>query len=197
MQVVCFGDSNTYGFDPRSFFGGRYPADARWVDLLARKTGWDFKNEGMNGREIPTGRLELPENSDLLIVMLGSNDLLQGVDCKTAASRMETFLSGLDREKIKILLVAPPPMQYGAWVADQMLIDSSKQLAQAYQDISKRMGIRFADAGEWNISLTFDGVHFTEEGHRAFAKGLFRYLNKGADSYAGSGNAGTGFCTVG
>ena len=32
-RVLCFGDSNTYGYDPRSFFGGRYPG--RWTDLLA------------------------------------------------------------------------------------------------------------------------------------------------------------------
>ena len=29
MKVICFGDSNTYGYDPRSYFGGRYPRDSR------------------------------------------------------------------------------------------------------------------------------------------------------------------------
>ena len=37
MKVVCFGDSNTYGYDPRSWLGGRYPAESRWVDLLGPK----------------------------------------------------------------------------------------------------------------------------------------------------------------
>ena len=36
MRLICFGDSNTYGYDPRSFFGGRYPG--RWTDLLAENT---------------------------------------------------------------------------------------------------------------------------------------------------------------
>ena len=35
MNVICFGDSNTYGYDPRGYFGGRYDADCRWVDILA------------------------------------------------------------------------------------------------------------------------------------------------------------------
>ena len=39
MKVICFGDSNTYGYDPRSYFGGQYPAQNRWVDLLAQKYG--------------------------------------------------------------------------------------------------------------------------------------------------------------
>ena len=37
MKMLCFGDSNTYGYDPRSYFGGQYPAQHRWVDLLAQK----------------------------------------------------------------------------------------------------------------------------------------------------------------
>ena len=39
MRVMCLGDSNTYGFDPRSYIGDRYPAECRWVDILAAKTG--------------------------------------------------------------------------------------------------------------------------------------------------------------
>lgn len=26
MKVICFGDSNTYGYDPRPLDGGRYDA---------------------------------------------------------------------------------------------------------------------------------------------------------------------------
>ena len=54
MNVICFGDSNTYGYDPRGYFGGRYDADCRWVDILATETGWTFYNMGQNGREIPS-----------------------------------------------------------------------------------------------------------------------------------------------
>ena len=34
----------------------------------------------------------------------------------------------------------------------------------------------FADAGEWDIELTFDGVHFSEEGHKSFAQKLNELL---------------------
>ena len=53
MNVICFGDSNTYGYDPRGSFGGRYDADSRWVDILAAETSWIVCNMGQNGREIP------------------------------------------------------------------------------------------------------------------------------------------------
>lgn len=54
MNVICFGDSNTYGYDPRGYFGGRYDAGSRWVDILAAETGWTVCNMGeMVGRSRP------------------------------------------------------------------------------------------------------------------------------------------------
>lgn len=68
MKVVCIGDSNTYGYDPRSYWGDRYPKDSRWVDLLATQTGWEVYNQGENGRTIPAGPVLLPQDIDFLIV---------------------------------------------------------------------------------------------------------------------------------
>ena len=36
MTVTCFGDSNTYVYDPWSHFEGRYDADCRWVPLMKK-----------------------------------------------------------------------------------------------------------------------------------------------------------------
>lgn len=176
MKVICFGDSNTYGYDPRSYFGSRYPADCRWVDILAERTGWEVKNDGINGREIPRGVISIPKDTDLLMIMLGTNDLLQGANAGIVTDRMQAFLNGLTMEKSKILLIAPPPMQLGVWVPDARLIDTSLQLARRYRALAERLNICFADAGEWNISLAFDGVHFTEDGHKAFAEGLLKEI---------------------
>ena len=46
MTLLCYGDSNTYGFDPRSYFGGRYPAEVRWTHRLAQATGWAYHASG-------------------------------------------------------------------------------------------------------------------------------------------------------
>ena len=108
--------------------------------------------------------------------MLGINDLLQGRSPEQAAERLERFLSGISLDRKKILLIAPPPVALGAWVPNQQLIDDSHTFAQLCQSLAERMGVRFADAGTWNISLTYDGVHFTEQGHKAFASGLLEVL---------------------
>ena len=56
MKLWCFGDSNTYGYDPCGFFGGRYAAP--WPALLAEKTGFQVINGGKNGRMIPEREYE-------------------------------------------------------------------------------------------------------------------------------------------
>lgn len=186
MKVLCYGDSNTYGYDPRGFFGDRYPAECRWVDILARKLNWEVQNEGQNGREIPshpfqyqrTGELLVQSAPDIFAVMLGTNDLLRGFTAVEACSRMEGFLRYIQPKCTEILLIAPSPMKRGEWVTEESLIAESVKLAEAYQVLSQKLDIAFVNAGQWNVELTFDGVHFTEAGHRAFAEGLYAYLTK-------------------
>lgn len=191
MRLLCFGDSNTYGYDPRSFLGDRYPADIRWTDSLARATGWEVLNAGQNGREIPfrAGAFHQADrflNScsplDVLVVMLGSNDLLQhpSFTAQDTADRMESFLRHLleTHRPESLLLIAPPPMQLGAWVTEERLLTESARLAAVYAVLARQLGIHFADAGQWGVELLFDGVHFSEAGHCAFAKGLQETLSR-------------------
>lgn len=92
MNILCFGDSNTYGYKPDGT--GRFDTDTRWTSLLQKKLGADHRviEEGLCGRttvfqdDLREGRrgldligvtLEMHNPIDLLIVMLGTND------CKT------------------------------------------------------------------------------------------------------------------
>ena len=91
---------------------------------------------------------------------------------------MEQFLTGLDFEREKILLVSPPSMTFGEWVQEEHLAADSACLAGLYRELAARLGVRFADAGLWGVALAYDGVHFTEQGHKAFAEGLYREIFK-------------------
>ena len=172
MKVICFGDSNTWGYDPRDRFGDHYLP--RWTDILAEETGWDVVNDGMNGREVPTEPCDFGSDADLILVMLGTNDLLQLDTPEAAAGRMEVFLSGLDPKKA--VLIAPPPMVWGEWVQDEELIEDSRRMAALYEALAARLGVRFLNAGEWNVPLCFDGVHVTQEGQAAIAGALAKEL---------------------
>ena len=147
MKVVCYGDSNTFGYDPRGYFCGQY--DHPWPELLASKTGWNVINEGLNGREIPKARVSFPVDTDLLIIMLGTNDLLQFWTPEASCEKMKLFLESLTLDRNKVLLIAPPPMKFGQWVQDQELIDDSIALSRHLHDLADRLGILFVDAGEW------------------------------------------------
>ena len=175
-RILCYGDSNTWGFDPRSWCGGRYASP--WPELLAKETGWEVLNCGQNGRSIPDREyeyaqfrgLERWERPDALLVMLGTNDLLCGDSAETAAKRMESFLT--QSVTPRLLLIAPPPLQRGAWVPEDGLVSASRELAARYRELAARLGLGFADAGAWGVGLAFDGVHFTETGHARFAEGV-------------------------
>ncbi len=184
-RILCIGDSNTWGYDPRSYFGSQYPSDVRWTGLLER-AGWKVFNCGQNGASIPrkaafpvVGRLirsRLP--LDVITVMLGSNDLLEGITAEAAALRMETLLDCVKEAAPEtcVLLIAPPVMKLGAWVPSEKLVEESAKLSGLYRKLAGTAKVSFADAENWGIDLTYDGVHFSEKGHSAFAKRLAEIL---------------------
>ena len=174
MKIICYGDSNTFGYDPRGPFGGRF--DHPWPEQLALLSGWQVINQGENGREIPKTAVSFPEDTALLIIMLGTNDLLQFWSPAAACAKMEAFLKTVT---VPVLLLAPPPMTIGAWVEDEDLINDRCTLAEHYQGLAQRLEIPFCDPGQWNLPLAFDGVHLTQEGHTVFAQRLYEYLTKG------------------
>lgn len=178
MRVICYGDSNTFGFDPRSFLGSRYDASCRWVDILAAETGWAVRNYGTNGLEIPRHDVSFSESPDLLIVMLGTNDLLQGADPEATARRMGNFLERLSVDRRTILLIAPPPLKRGEWVTENQLVQNAITLGSLYRRQAEEKNVLFADAGAWSIPLAFDGVHMTEEGNKRFAANLLRHMKQ-------------------
>ena len=163
--------------------GGRYPESVRWTALL-NAGGWKVINKGENGRSIPRLNQEIAaadsihrSRAEVIVVMLGSNDLLQcpGLAAEVCRERMERFLRVVlkpEQENPKILLVSPPPMEPGAWVSDHRTLEESRKLAGCYEATAQRLGIAFADAGLWGVELAYDGVHFSEKGHLAFAKGI-------------------------
>ena len=178
MRILCIGDSNTWGYDPRSFYESRYPATVRWTDQLCDHT---LINCGMNGLSIPQNPLVYRDlikskSPDLTVVMLGSNDLLEGASAVITTERMCSFLMGIRADAPATLLISPPSMQWGDWVQDEELIKESKNLGDLYRKLADGLEIMFADADAWQVDLSYDGVHFSEKGHASFAAALERTL---------------------
>ena len=201
QPVFCFGDSNTYGYDPRSWLGSRYPEHVRWTGILHERTQRDIRNLGQPGREIPRFQYEMQQLQTLidasstapyLWIILGSNDLLNGggIPAEAVADRMKAFLLYLTDQAVfrsgemRILLISPPRMLPGQWTDIHTQTESSHLgtcMGVMLSDLrrTKHLSSRklaFADAGQWDLPVAFDGVHLTEEGHLNFANHVSAFL---------------------
>lgn len=183
-KVLFYGDSNTYGYDPRGFLGMRYPEEIRWTSIVKDhfKEKIEIIEDGQNGRCLPTLPGEVDHlkritaqlgKEDILFVMLGTNDILLTDYPKAdiGIRKMDAFTDWLIENKShpKIVVVGPVPISNASHDM-QMYFDESVRLNAGFEEICKRKGIIYLNAADWGISLAFDGVHFSEEGSRGFAK---------------------------
>ena len=202
-KVFFYGDSNTYGYDPAFYTGGRYPRRSRWTTLLAERLEgtWEVAADGMPGRMIPRAgrgtdmvldswRAEMPV--DLIAVMLGTNDLLsmKTPDASATAAKMENLIHGAQESlAAKILLIAPPQIRFtdpsctqpfvqGTQTYARQCLEQSTVLAQYYKDIAACCGVFYADASSWDLALAFDGVHLSLEANAVFARELEKVIRR-------------------
>lgn len=201
-RILCFGDSNTYGYD--AFTGGRFGPDIRWTALAEKALPGrvELVEAGLNGRTCgfddpynpvtnglaalePTLKRHWP--LDGVVLMLGTNDCKDSfhADGRAIAHQMEHLIDTVQRfaagrgTELPILLIAPVPLSADCSYYEDFSSASkevSQSLALFYQSLAKRKGISFANAGSWGVELDFDGTHFTPIGHLTFSRNLANIL---------------------
>jgi lysophospholipase L1-like esterase len=199
ISVLCYGDSNTYGYDPNT--GGRYPYDKRWTTLLGEMLGsrYEVIPEGLNGRTTAYDRpgaawkngissftacLGTHKPVDYIIIMLGTNDCNAGLglSAEQIAGGMETLVRivedeapGLQGYVPEIIVAAPAAIQGDyerspfAFELTPESVQKSIDIGPLYREVAARHMTRFADATS-GIEVSPDCEHLTEEGHRQIAK---------------------------
>ena len=192
-QILCFGDSNTWGCIPQ--LGERYPREVRWPGVLAAELGsaCHVVEEGLNGRTTvlddpiegcaKNGLRYLPacldshRPLDLIILMLGTNDLKArfaltaldialGVECLIRTIAQSAC--GAGGKPPLILLAAPPPVAPRDDLAEMFAGGEKKSasLALRYAEVAERNGCAFVDLGQIVAVDPADGIHYSEEAHR-------------------------------
>ena len=181
--IYCLGDSNTYGFDPRSPFGDRY--DLPWPEALGTALSCRVFNDGVNGRSIADVIFQydllkmslLRQRPKLLIILLGSNDILMDgmTDASAIGNRMDCLLGKLrkDFEDLPIFLLAPPSIRIPG-----PYMDTVSGLSDFYQALAKKYDTGFLSLRKLSLSLSHDGVHLTEDGHTQLAEVLASLVKK-------------------
>lgn len=191
--IMCYGDSNTWGYEPGT--GQRYGRDVRWPGVLQRVLGqeyyvieeglcgrttvWDDPVEGYkNGLSHLVPLLHSHAPLDLIIIMLGTNDL----KCRFSVSAMDIALSvgrlvktvrtsemSFTGPPPEVLVVCPPAvhelegMPFGAILEGGY--EKSRQLYAAFTQVCEDIGVEMLCAGEYVEVSTVDAVHLTAEDH--------------------------------
>lgn len=200
-QILCFGDSNTFGYIPKTH--GRYPWGVRWTSILNEKLGLEkyrVIENGLVGRTtvfddpLRDGRcgvkalpniLETNSPVDLVIIMLGTND------CKTVyGASAEVIGKGISRlinqvrtysKTSKILVISPIHFGKCVWhseydpefSAESIIV--SEKLSSVYQKVCANENVYFLDASLYAEPSEEDQEHLNDEGHKLLAQAV---LNK-------------------
>ena len=180
-KLLILGDSNTWGWDPADFMGGPY--ERPWPYYL-KKAGHTVVVDAMPGREIPhtPQLLELTmksirrEHADLLLVMLGSNDILNMYqpDAGPALRRMTRLVEMIRKEAdadLQILLMGIPRICVPGDYAE-----AGEAYNLGLEQIAREHGCLFLPA-DAHLPLACDGVHLTEEGHRRVGEKAVEFVS--------------------
>lgn len=195
--ILCYGDSNTWGDPPGGI--GRHPWNVRWPGVLQSLLGPEYRviEEGLNGRttyfDDPSSpnrngltylpiALESHSPLDLLIVMLGTNDVKYSptaLGIAEGAAELLAFSSKFEPKIKNILLVSPPHIvPTPDFLISDEAIAKSLDIAKHYQNTAKQNECHFFDAASVAKSSSVDGIHLDAQNHQLLAKGLCDKVEK-------------------
>ncbi len=200
--ILCFGDSNTWGYDPTT--AARFPPEIRWTGILRGELGKghvvieeglcgrttvfeDPMNPGRRGDDMLPRLCESHAPLDVLVIMLGTNDLKHrlGASAWDIAKGMERLVllaassaCGPGGRPPGVLLVAPPPLGKLSDFAESFEGggEKSRRLAGCVESFSKSLGCGFLDAGSIVASSDIDGVHLEPPAHRSLGLAIAEKL---------------------
>lgn len=199
-QILCFGDSNTWGYDGES--GRRLPWGVRWTSLLQEKfSGEEVRiiEEGLCGRTtifedpLRDGRrgtallptiLESHNPVDLVILMLGTNDCktLFGASAEVIGKGIVRLLDQIEEYSTtaKTLLISPILLGEKVWQEgydrefSRPSVDVSKELGSAYEKIAEERNTGFLNAAAYVRCCDADQEHMDAEGHKVLAEAIYQ-----------------------
>lgn len=149
-QILCFGDSNTYGLIPGG--QGRFGWGIRWSSILdehVRKKGYRVIEEGLCGRttvfddtyragrrgtELLPVLLETHSPVDIVILMLGTNDCkaVYGATPERIGEGVEELVGQIQRFDSEIQIVLVSPIALGAGLCDSLPPNEAERRLTAY-----------------------------------------------------------------
>lgn len=186
-SILCYGDSNTWGYNPVEA-GKRHKYEDRWTTILQKNLGdnylvipeglngrttvWDDPIKGfVNGKNYLRPCLESHKPIDLVVIMLGTNDLkarlnLPAVDIAAGAGVLvDIVLSskcGQDENTPQVLILIPPEVRKLSNFKEVFgdCKKRSKELPETFKKMAEEKGVPYIDIGK-NVRFSdADGIHY-------------------------------------
>lgn len=201
--ILCYGDSNTWGFNAAG--GGRFAAVVRWPGVLAGALGGEYRviEEGLSGRTTmwddpfasglngqtylgPCLRSHAP--LDAVVLLLGTNDLKAyfarsateiALGAGTLVEQMQRSGTGPDGRAPNVVLLAPPPLGPLSGVVAELMAggaEKSQRFGELYRWIATSYGCAFLDTAEHVASGTTDGIHLDAAAHQRLGQAVAQLI---------------------
>lgn len=205
IRVLCFGDSNTHGRDPKrkseEGIKARFPVGVRWTSQLQKMLGNkyeiieeglggrttdldDSESEGKNGLTYLIPCLESHDPIDSIVLMLGTNDLKEvfnrsALDIAYANKRLIDKIRARFQLS-KIVLVSPI-------LVDELHPNAgkykgatakSKMLAIELKKVAEEKNCFFIDLAKYVEPSKYDGLHIDEKYQATVAQHIYHALIK-------------------
>ena len=147
-NVLCFGDSNTYGYDPAGMRDGtavRYAQDVRWCGVAQRDLGegWHVIEEGLNGR----------------------------TTVRDDMCHLDTNLNGI--RALPMLLEAHKPLDF-----DEHSVEVSVHFGEYYAHVAEQFGCDFLNAADFAEPGDIDYLHMMPESHESLGHAVAAKLQE-------------------
>jgi len=177
MHVVALGDSLTAGLGLAA--GDALPAV---LQHLLKEKGYavTIQNAGVSGDTIAGGLARLdwavPDNTDAVIVALGANDMLGGLDVQRARSNLEEIVQRLKARHIPVLIAG---MRASRTLGD----DYANAFDRIFPELAEKYDLVLYPFLLDGVALDSklnqaDGIHPTAEGVRRIADRMLPFVEK-------------------
>lgn len=197
-NILCFGDSNTYGYIPGS--GKRYSVDIRWTSLLSRMLGTDFNviEAGCNNRTFIAESLDgdkqtgykyihkyFSQNIDMIILALGINDVqkVYNLTLDEIERRIKDIIKIIRvNAHSEIILFSPPILSskildgHFSVLFDKTSVEKSKELPSMYLSVANKTDCHFFDVNNIISVSSVDGLHYESKEHKFLAESLYKMI---------------------